>query len=132
MSRPFSTTHTTTSLNKMNTERLHRLYTHIYGVVLFNPYEERQMMLVALGGHFDTRTIEQQRADYQESIIRRNSLNAQYDQMMSSRKYTNSQIRSIRIGREAGVSFRELAAIFEGSLKGIEKICKRQSYQDVY
>lgn len=46
--------HTHTQLKKMNTERLHTLFTKVTGRSLFNPYEERQYMIVVILGSENT------------------------------------------------------------------------------
>ena len=43
--------HTLKSLKKMNSERLHKLYNKITGTELFNPYSERELMIITIMGH---------------------------------------------------------------------------------
>jgi hypothetical protein len=43
--------HTLKSLKKMNSERLHKLYNEITGTELFNPYSERELMIITIMGH---------------------------------------------------------------------------------
>ena len=52
-----TSTYTINQLKKMETERIFRLYEKVYGVNVwerfFNPYEEREMMVLALAEHFN-------------------------------------------------------------------------------
>lgn len=128
MSRPFRTDHTPKSIRKMSTEQMHRLFQHLYGHSLFNPFEDRQFMIVTLIGHFDTRTTLELAQASEANRAMQQSARAQYEQMVTSRKYTDAQVATIRAMRDEGYSFRALATEFNGSLKGIEKVAKGITY----
>lgn len=42
--------YTIKQLKKMTTERIHKIFTAIYNEILFNPYEEREYMMVTILG----------------------------------------------------------------------------------
>lgn len=50
--------YTIAQLKKMATERISRIFEKVYGYCVFNPYEEREYMIIALVGHYATEVIE--------------------------------------------------------------------------
>lgn len=128
MSRKFNTTHSGTALRKMSTEAMHRLYTHYTGETLFNPYQDRAYMSLVIRGHESTKTLQELGQIAEAGKARYASISAQWEQTQAGRKYTDSQVTTIRAAREEGMSFRNLATMAGGSVKAIEKIAKGITY----
>lgn len=51
--------YTIKQMKKMATEKISRVFENVFGYIVFNPYEEREYMIVALIGHYATEIIEQ-------------------------------------------------------------------------
>jgi|SRR5687768_7664965 len=128
MTKPFSTTHSPASLKKMSTEAMHRIYTHYTGNTLFNPYQERSFMSLVIIGHESKLTLAECGKIAANGRARYAATSAQWEQVEAGRKYTDSQVATIRAAREDGMSFRNLANMVGGSVKAVEKIAKGITY----